>query len=208
MTNRLVWLLLSALIFLVAACGGSSGDDRSAQPAPATSPSVPASSTAPSGPPLLHPLPFRTGNPILDPIVAAAATADSAKLISLVELRSTPCTHRTGGDVTLPPCESDETEGKTVEVFNGSGCQPNLQRAAGTSDLIRSVAATPRALYGAYRSKGSDVTQVLMGTGTPTGWITFEVNQWGKLVGLSTNCGGQFRFDGPPAADIVAPPPA
>ena len=214
-------LLPMGCIVLAAACGGSSTADRTAQltPTPVVSPSASASATLSARPSaassstpasdtkLLYPFSFRTGIPALDPVVVAAAAADGSKLVSLVELRSVLCTHRTGGDVTSPPCETDEAEGKTVQVFNGSGCQPNLQRGPGASSLIRSVAETPHALYGAYRPKGSDVTQILMGTGTPSGWVTFEVSQSGKLVGLSTNCGGQFRFDGPPSSDVVVSPP-
>ena len=47
---------------------------------------------------------------------------------------------------------------------------------------------------------------LLMGTGSPTAWITLEVTDSGKLIGISTNCGGQFIFDAGSMSDVIIPP--
>lgn len=71
-------------------------------------------------PPRAHPLGTRTGNPMIDAVIAAAESRDVAALSALVSYYPWPCTAEPG--VGTVECPAGAAEGTAVEVFGWGGC--------------------------------------------------------------------------------------
>ncbi|GAB4333251.1 MAG: hypothetical protein Kow0010_19510 [Dehalococcoidia bacterium] len=118
--------------------------------------------------PAVHPEGTRTGNPDIDPVIAAIESGDPAEIVSVTRFTTVECVAESQGIGSPPICPSGTPEGTPIEVLPGASCEgyyipreafvANPRLPVGPDDRLFAVVRLPGAFALIYADEGPELT--------------------------------------------------
>lgn len=217
--GRLAAAIVAAGLFMAVACDDAqpqaTATPSSASPTLTASPS-PARTQAPTVTPAVTPAPVphyplsrRTGNGVVDAVLAAVASGETDALAALAGGHVLPCTDDRGS--ALPVCPPGHTTGTAVHSFYSSQCHAgwvavDTDARAGwerflavSQGLYAVLQLTPRTPEGPEARPGADYVLVFTGVTQRPGLGSMLAIRDGRIIAVDNGCT-------PTAAELAANP--
>lgn len=166
--------------------------------------------------PLGHAPGTRTGNPAVDPVIAAIASGDRERINAVTRFSAVPCTTTQQGIGSPPPCPEGVPEGTPVDALPTSSCEggywprehyeANHELGAWSADEIYAVVAVPRS------STPAPAYAVVFNFRTPGGttWGRSLLVADGAITAIVSGClsppGGLVAYMGGPSPTFLLAP--
>lgn len=183
------WLIGAAVLATSLAFWGcdSDGPRESAQPSP--SPSATAT-------------PIRSGDELVDKVIAGVLAGSPDALAPLLHPVPVACSNAPNQVPSLP-CASSEPQGTTHEVLATGGCQPTYITAAAAEQILRQALTQDFRLY-AVTVEGAD-RQVIFANLQGNGAFIFRLDSVG-IVSFGGACGQTAPDAVEPGSTFLVPP--